>query len=239
MSIPVFVLFVTFFLFVGPAFLYWFSRHAQKLLSKRPSFIGFPEDGRNEGSLELAPLPKHKGIALKMVTALFALLVVLDLSSSNIALADQDNPWLALNFLQGTWAANAEGGSAGARSTSLYAFEYELKQHVLSRVSKSPVTCKGPAKFDCEHSDLLYIYQDAEGQPLKAIYFDNEGHVIHYNVSTPDATTVVFLSDASGTGPQFRLMYQRKNLTMYGKFQMRMPGQEDWKSYLEWSGARQ
>ncbi len=190
-------------------------------------------------SLELAPLPKHKGIALKIVTALFALLVALDLSSSNIALADQDNPWLALNFLQGTWAANAEGGSAGAHSSGLYAFEYELKQHVLSRVSKSPVTCKGPAKFDCEHSDLLYIYQDAEGQPLKAIYFDNEGHVIHYNVSTPDATTVVFLSDASGTGPQFRLMYQRKALTMYGKFQMRMPGQEEWKSYLEWSGARQ
>jgi hypothetical protein len=48
MSIPVFVLFVTFFVFVGPAFLYWFSRHAEELLSKRPSFIGFPEDGRND-----------------------------------------------------------------------------------------------------------------------------------------------------------------------------------------------
>jgi len=176
---------------------------------------------------------------LKIITALFALVVMLDLSSSSIARAAEDNPWLALNFLQGTWAANADGGSAGARSYGLYAFEYELKQHVLSRVSKSPVSCKGPVTFDCQHSDLLYIYQEAEGQPLKAIYFDNEGHVIHYNVSTPDATTVVFLSDVSGTGPQFRLTYQRKNLTMYGKFQMRMPGQEEWKSYLEWSGARQ
>ncbi len=176
---------------------------------------------------------------MKIVTALFALFVLVDLSSNNIAQADQNNPWLALNFLQGTWEANAEGGSAGAQSSGLYAFEYELKQHVLSRVSKSPVSCKGPATFDCEHSDLLYIYQDAEGQPLKAIYFDNEGHVIHYNVSTPDATTVVFLSDASSNGPQFRLTYQRKDLTMYGKFQMRMPGQEEWKSYLEWSGPRQ
>jgi hypothetical protein len=190
-------------------------------------------------SLEPTPLPKNKGIALKIVTAIFALLVVLDLSRSNIAQADQDNPWATLNFLQGTWAANVDGGSAGARSRGLYAFEYELKQHVLSRVSKSPVSCEGPTKFDCEHSDLLYIYQDAEGQPLKAIYFDNEGHVIHYNVSTPDATTVVFLSDASSNGPQFRLTYQRKDLTMYGKFQMRMPGQEEWKSYLEWSGPRQ
>jgi len=184
-------------------------------------------------------LSKHKGNFLKIIAALLALFVMLDLSFSTIAQADQDGPWQALNFLEGTWAANAQGGSAGAQSRGLYAFEYQLKHHVLSRVSKSPVSCKGPATFDCEHSDLLYIYQDADGQPLKAIYFDNEGHVIHYNVSTPDATTVIFLSDASGNGPQFRLMYQRKNLTMFGKFQMRMPGQEEWKSYLEWSGARQ
>jgi len=182
---------------------------------------------------------QHKGIALKIATAFWALFMMVALSSRTIAQADQDNPWVALNFLQGAWAANADSGSAGARSFGLYAFEYELKQHILSRVSKSPLRCEGPTTFDCEHSDLLYIYQDAAGQPLKAIYFDNEGHVIHYNVSTPDATTVVFLSDASGPGPQFRLTYQRKNLTMYGKFQMRMPGQEEWKSYLEWSGAKQ
>jgi uncharacterized membrane protein AbrB (regulator of aidB expression) len=48
MSIPVLVLFVVFFLFVGPVFLYWFSRNAKELLSKRPSFIGFPEDGRSD-----------------------------------------------------------------------------------------------------------------------------------------------------------------------------------------------
>jgi len=50
MSIPVLVLFVVFFVLVGPVFLYWFSRNAKELLSKRPSFIGFPEDGRAERS---------------------------------------------------------------------------------------------------------------------------------------------------------------------------------------------
>jgi hypothetical protein len=48
MSIPVLVLFVVFFLLVGPVFLYWFTRNAKELLSKRPSFIGFPEDGRSD-----------------------------------------------------------------------------------------------------------------------------------------------------------------------------------------------
>ena len=75
------------------------------------------------------------------------------------------------------------------------------------------------------------------GQPLKAIYFDNEGHVIHYDVSTPTATTVMFLSDPATPGPQFRLVYEKKDSVMFGKFQMHMPGQTDWKSYLEWSGA--
>ncbi len=56
MSIPVFVLFVVFFVLVGPVFLYWFSRNAKELLSKRPSFIGFPEDGRADRG-ESAPRP--------------------------------------------------------------------------------------------------------------------------------------------------------------------------------------
>jgi hypothetical protein len=108
---------------------------------------------------------------------------------------------------------------------------------VLARHSE-PAACKGPKAFDCIHSDLLYVYQEAEGQPLRAIYLDNEGHVIHYAVSTPDATTALFVSEASLSGPQFQLIYQLKDAVMSGKFQARMPGQADWKSYLEWSGGK-
>jgi uncharacterized protein YaiE (UPF0345 family) len=46
--------------------------------------------------------------------------------------------------------------------------------------------------------------------PLKAIYFDNEGHVV----------------------------YELNAAVMSGKFQMKMPGQPDWKTYLEWSGGK-
>jgi len=45
MSIPVLVLFVMFFVLVGPLFLYWFIRQSKQLMSKRPSFIYFPRDG--------------------------------------------------------------------------------------------------------------------------------------------------------------------------------------------------
>jgi hypothetical protein len=144
--------------------------------------------------------------------------------------------WQALSFLQGTWQAKTGEGST-AKVTGTYTFATELKGHVLARHS-TVAGCTGPEAFDCQHGDLLYIFDERPGQPLKAIYFDNEGHVIHYGLSTPDATTAIFLSEP-GPGPRFRLVYHLEHAVMYGKFQMQMPGQEDWKSYLEWSGSKQ
>jgi hypothetical protein len=145
--------------------------------------------------------------------------------------------WKPLNFLIGTWDATTRTGSAGAATSGTYSFQLELRGHVLVRHSSNS-ECKGPADFDCEHGDLLYIYPDAPGQSYKAIYFDNEGHVIHYDVSTPTATTAVFLSSPSQPGPQFRLSYELTGSTMHGSFQMRMPGENEFKSYLEWSGEK-
>jgi hypothetical protein len=170
--------------------------------------------------------------------ASFLLLLAFPLLAQNAA-APSPDPWKALRFLEGTWEARAQGsaGAAGAAASGTYTFQLELRNHILARHSSSS-DCKGPTTFDCEHGDLLYVYEDAPGQPLKAIYFDNEGHVIHYDVSTPDSNTAVFLSEASQPGPQFRLVYELKAMVISGKFQMRMPGQAEWKSYLEWSGAK-
>jgi hypothetical protein len=173
----------------------------------------------------------NKFVAL---SALFALA----LAHHDRALSAPADPWKALGFLEGTWDAHAQAGSAKAQVSGTYTFKFELKHHVLVRRSDDSAACKGPASFDCEHSDVLYVYQDAENQPQKAIYFDNEGHVIHYAISTPDAITAVFISEASPSGPQFQLIYQLKDTVMSGKFQMRMPGQTEWKSYLEWNGAK-
>jgi len=145
--------------------------------------------------------------------------------------------WNALRFLEGTWDAKTQGDASGVNATGTYSFSKELGGHILARHS-SAAGCKGPADFNCEHGDLLYVYRDAPGQPLKAIYFDNEGHVIHYIVSTPTPTSAVFISDASVPGPQFRLVYELKGTVMSGRFQMHMPGKAEWTSYLEWSGAK-
>lgn len=171
---------------------------------------------------------------MKILALIAPLLCSLSVVAQTAPAAD---PFQSLSFLEGTWDAKATGNPSVATSGA-YTFRLELGNHIMARHSTTSEGCKGPATFDCEHGDLLYIFQEAPGQPLKAIYFDNEGHVIHYNVTTPDPTTAVFASDSSQPGPQFRLTYELKAANMSGKFQMRMPGQPDWKSYLEWSGTK-
>ena len=68
------------------------------------------------------------------------------------------------------------------------------------------------------------------------LYFDDEGHVIHYGVTVTQPSTAIFLSQPSHSAPQFRLIYRLQGGVMSGTFQMRMPGQSQWQSYLEWSG---
>jgi len=150
--------------------------------------------------------------------------------------ADKEQ-WSALGFLEGTWEARTRGGSSQASAIGTYSFRKELGGHILARHSSAD-GCKGPSDFNCDHGDLLYIYQDAAGQPLKAIYFDNEGHVIHYSVSTASPSSAMFISDPGTPGPRFRLLYELKDGTMLGKFQIQMPGKQEWTSYLEWSGSR-
>ena len=142
--------------------------------------------------------------------------------------------WAPLRFLMGTWEAKGKG--AGVEGTGWYAFQTDLKDHVLVRRSGTK-DCKGPADFNCDHSDVLYVYPGTGPGVYRAIYFDNEGHVIHYDV-TVSGMSAVMLSDAKLPGPQFRLVYERKGDVMNGKFEMKPPGQTEWRSYLEWSGGK-
>jgi hypothetical protein len=144
------------------------------------------------------------------------------------------DPWKPLQFLIGNWEAKTAGNNEAAGS---YSFARDLKGHILVRTSHT-ASCKSENGLDCEHSDLLYLYPEAPTGVLKAIYFDNEGHVLHYDVTTPTPTSVVFLTDPAQPGPQFRLTYELKGGVMSGKFQVKPPGAPEFVSYLEWSGGK-
>lgn len=148
------------------------------------------------------------------------------------------DPWAGLRFLLGSWEAKTCGGVAQAQASAGYAFRLELRDHLLARHSRSGA-CSAPDDFNCQHSDLLYIYPTGNGSAFEAIYFDNEGHVIHYGVTTPKPGTAIFLSDPAQPGPQYRLSYTFLDGVMSGQFELKMPGQTEFTSYLEWSGKRQ
>src|ERR1700722_6473780 len=79
--------------------------------------------------------------------------------------AQVSNSWDSLRFLEGTWEARTQSASSGANATGTYTFRKELAVHIRARHT-SATGCTGPADFNCEHGDLLYVYQDAPGQPL-------------------------------------------------------------------------
>ena len=86
------------------------------------------------------------------------------------------------------------------------------------------------------HEDLMVIYPGEAGKASKAVYFDSEGHVIHYTVSTSEDQRVLsFVSDPQPAGPRYRLSYTKEGADAVAiKFEIAPPGKPDeFKTYLE------
>jgi hypothetical protein len=105
------------------------------------------------------------------------------------------DPWGGLQFLTGEWVGE---GADGACS-----FTLDLERKVMVRKSYAE-----------SHKDLMVVYFE---KGLKAIYFDNEDHVIHYTVeSSPDS--VRFLNE------QYRLTYRKEGEKLLLDFDIAPPG---------------
>lgn len=151
----------------------------------------------------------------------------------------------SLSFLEGNWAADL---GAHAQPVGSYAFVRELNGHVLARRSTTDPTCMLPGSTVCAHSDLLYVYQDSSGAPLKAIYFDAEGHVVQYDISIKHTEVAhgrqdyaIFLSEITALGPRYRLTYERNTDTtttkteMTGTFEILLANGV-WQQTAQWGG---
>jgi hypothetical protein len=117
------------------------------------------------------------------------------------------DPWAKLNFLVGEWRGIGSGAPGeGVGGTS---FAFELDQNVLVRKNWATYPPKPGEAKGLSHEDLMIVYPAPGGAGLKAVYFDNESHVIEYAVSFPGrGDDVVFESDpAEAAGPRFRLDY--------------------------------
>ena len=129
--------------------------------------------------------------------------------------------------LVGEWnAENASGGNSGACG-----FHLDLADHIIVRTNHVVVTPAGGGAASA-HDDLMVIYPATPEDKGKAIYFDNESHVIEYDAEwSADGNTLTFLSKP-GAGPQFRLIYKKAEAKSFDvTFEMTAPGQTTFKLY--------
>jgi len=147
--------------------------------------------------------------------------------------AETSDPWSAWKFLVGEWVGGG-GGQPGQGSGS-FSFAFDLQKRVLIRRNHAvyPATKDRPA---FTHDDLMVVYFEPGSDLARAVYFDNEGHVIHYTAEFSNAgQQVTFLSDIKPGVPRFRLIYTRIESGGLGiKFEIAPPGKPDqFSTYLE------
>lgn len=149
----------------------------------------------------------------------------------------RDSSWGKLNFLIGNW--QGEGNGKPGEGKGFFSFRPDLRGNVLIRRGHTviPAGKNNPASI---HDDLMVIYKNEAGIPEKAIYFDNERHVINYLITSKDSS-VVFISEASGAAPRFRLTYTGlADKTIDIKMEMSSASKpDDFKMYISGKAVKQ
>jgi hypothetical protein len=142
----------------------------------------------------------------RIAFAAFAGLIALFMTRLS-ADAQTEDRWKPFQFLLGSWAGVGSGkpGEASSGSTT---FSYDLAKKIIVRKNKAEYPPKAGEKKGQVHEDLLIIYPQTGASQFRAIYFDNEGHVINYGISFPAERSAVFESETIEQQPRFRLTYE-------------------------------
>ncbi len=144
--------------------------------------------------------------------------------------------WASVRYLVGDWVG--EGSGKPGEGSGSFSFRFDLGENILVRRNHSEYPVSG-GKPAIVHDDLMVCYPDpAEGRIL-AIYFDNEGHVIHYAGETDEGGRLVLASEPKPSSPGFRLTYTKlAGETLGIKFEIAPPGRADFVPYLSGKATR-
>jgi hypothetical protein len=149
------------------------------------------------------------------------LLAILFSGLLNSGFSQHNISWDKWDWLTGEWIG--EGSGIPGQGGGSFSFTFDLDKKILVRKSHSeyPATTSKSATI---HDDLMIIYPDNTGTPGKAIYFDNEKHVIQYSITNSDKS-IRFISDEKAVAPVFRLTYTYvDDFTVNTKFEMSQDG---------------
>jgi hypothetical protein len=142
----------------------------------------------------------------------------------------QQHPdWSKWSWLTGEWQGEGTGKPGSGGGT--FSFRPDLDGNILVRRSHSEYPSRDN-KGTAVHEDLMVVYPEAGVSPSKAVYFDNEGHVINYGI-TYGAGSIVFFSNKISNAPVFRLTYDSVDReTVNTRFEMSQDGM-NFMLYLE------
>lgn len=109
-----------------------------------------------------------------------------------------------VDYLLGQWVGEGRGepgeGSGG------FSFEASLDGNLVTRRSHADYPAAN-GRPPVHHEDLMVLFP--EGGQVRADYFDNEGHVIHYTAAfAPESATLTFISPIAEGQPRYRLTYR-------------------------------
>jgi hypothetical protein len=144
-----------------------------------------------------------------------------------------------MQALVGEWVGEG-GGRPGQASAGGFTFEPDLQGAVLVRrnFAEYPASKEHPS---FRHDDLTVVRRGTTGNPPRATYFDNEGHVIEYMVSaSPDGSRIEWVGAPQADQPRFRFTYiLTAPDALKLRFEMAPPGQpEKFSLYIEASARR-
>ena len=164
--------------------------------------------------------------------------LVLFLSLPLVSTHTQTKPvdWQPFQFLLGEWIG--EGSGSPGQGEGGFTFSFDLQNTILVRKNYANYTAtKEHPAFS--HNDLMVMYQE-EGK-TRAVYFDNEKHVINYIVSfSADSNSIIFLSDPVPSAPRFRMTYTKSGTeSVKIAFEIAPPGKpESFAPYIEAAARR-
>lgn len=162
-------------------------------------------------------------------------IIALAIGATLVAMPAAGDPGGGLSFLLGDWSGNGSGEPG--KGVGGFSFVPDLQNRVIVRRAHSeyPAAAGRPATV---HDDLMVVYANES----RAVYFDNEGHVIHYGVKI-DAPpqTATFLSTDPLPAPLFRLTYRQTATDQLSvAFEISPSGKpEDLKQYVSGAVIRQ
>ncbi len=144
-------------------------------------------------------------------------------------------PFPTLQFLVGNWEAESKPGDASAH----FEFSLDLQGKVLVRRNhvEYPAT---PGQQAVVHDDLLVTYQEGIPVSIRATYFDSEGYIARYTVTSSGPGQVVFVSEPGAKVARYRLSYtQLPDGRLNAKLEVAPPGKPNaFANYLEWVSKR-